>query len=80
MSCQTLRTLIEVASSRSVMKSMSRNMASSQMATHKIVPPEPHSVELDLRKASSYVPRWLQVVLFLILAAVVVLIVIFVKE
>jgi len=51
-----------------------------KMATPEIVPPEPHSVGTDVRKAWTFVPRWLRVVLLLIFIAGGVLILIFVKE
>lgn len=50
------------------------------MATPEIVPPKPHSAGIDVRKASTFIPLWLRMVLLLLFVAAGVLILIFVKE
>jgi len=49
------------------------------MSGQEIIPPEPHSKGPDMRKAWAYLPRWLQAGVVLILIAVAVLILFFVK-
>jgi hypothetical protein len=44
-----------------------------------IVPPEPHSTGPNLRKAWTYVPRWLQIILLLAFIVGGTLVVIFIK-
>jgi len=44
-----------------------------------IVPPEPHSTGPDFRKAWSYIPRWLQIALLVVLVFGGILVLIFMK-
>lgn len=44
-----------------------------------IVPPEPHSTGTEFRKAWSYMPRWLQVVLLVAFVIGGILVVIFMR-
>ena len=50
----------------------------SNSPVHEIVQPEPHSTGPDFRKAWSYMPRWLQIILLMAFIAGI-LLAIFVK-
>jgi hypothetical protein len=51
----------------------------SNSRVHEIVPPEPHSTGPDFRKAWSYMPRWLQIILLMAFVVGGILVFIFVK-
>jgi hypothetical protein len=50
------------------------------MSNQEIVPPEPHSMGGYPHAAWNYLPRWLRVVLFLVLVAVAIFVVTFFKS
>ena len=51
----------------------------SNSPVHEIVPPEPHSTGPDFRKAWTYMPRWLQIILLMAFIVGGILVAIFVK-
>jgi hypothetical protein len=51
----------------------------SNSPVHEIVPPEPHSTGPDFRRAWSYMPRWLHIILLMAFIFGGILIAIFVK-
>jgi hypothetical protein len=51
----------------------------SSSPVREIVPPEPHSMGPDFRKAWNYMPRWLQIFVLLAFIAVGILVAVFIK-